>query len=352
MPSTAKARWATIALDSRLAPVPQNGAEPGADHAAPVALGELVEAGDAGRAVLAVDDEEVELLAAVALRLEALDVGQRLLDRGVRPPREPARDLGVAGQREQRGRVVAAPAGAASAWDHATRCWRCSSTSTATYRRWRRCSTTPARPGADRWLLGGDYARVRRLARRDGRAAARAARRHLDPRQRRSLGRDARRPTASPRAAACEAAGRSSDAGTVAQLGALPESADLGATARAPGTRRRRPTSPPSGPSPATTSSSCSTASRTGAWSSATSTSPSTASAPDRDRARRPGGGRHPARRRPPRGLGAHARRRAHRAPARSPTTMRRSAARVREVARGAPWGDVVAGRIERAGLE
>ena len=75
------------ALDSRLAPVPQNApAEPGADHAAQVALGELVEAGDPGRPVLAVDDQEVELLAAVALRLEAVDVGQRLLDRACTGP--------------------------------------------------------------------------------------------------------------------------------------------------------------------------------------------------------------------------------------------------------------------------
>ena len=87
-----------------------------------------------------------------------VDVGQRLIDRGVRAPREPARDLGVAGEREQRGRVVAASAGAGSAWDHATRCWRCCSTSTATYRRWRPCSTTPVRPAPTATCSAGDYA--------------------------------------------------------------------------------------------------------------------------------------------------------------------------------------------------
>ena len=64
----------------------------------------------------------------------------------VRPPREPARDLGIT--RERRGGRARRRrrAGAASAWDHAARCWHCCTTSTATYRRSRRSSTT--RPGA------------------------------------------------------------------------------------------------------------------------------------------------------------------------------------------------------------
>ena len=68
MPSSSNARCATIAFDSRLAPVPQNVApEPGADHAAPVTDAELRQPGDPGRPALAVDDQQVELLAALAL---------------------------------------------------------------------------------------------------------------------------------------------------------------------------------------------------------------------------------------------------------------------------------------------
>src|SRR3954468_5214847 len=53
---------------------PETAAEPGPDDAAAVADRELGQAGDAGRAVLAVDDEEVEALAPLTLGLEALDV--------------------------------------------------------------------------------------------------------------------------------------------------------------------------------------------------------------------------------------------------------------------------------------
>src|SRR4051812_7711252 len=109
MPSSANARWRhdRLRLAVRARP-PEVAAEPRADDAAAVADRELGEPGDAGRAVLPVDDEQVEALAARALVLEALDVLQRLLHAGVRAPREPARDLGVARQREQGGRVLGA----------------------------------------------------------------------------------------------------------------------------------------------------------------------------------------------------------------------------------------------------
>ena len=85
-----------------------------------------------------------------------LDVGQRLLERGVGPPREPPRDLGVGGELQQRRRRRPASGGAASAWDHAGRCSRCCTTSTATYPRCRPSWPTPARAAPATWLLGGD----------------------------------------------------------------------------------------------------------------------------------------------------------------------------------------------------
>ena len=85
---------------------PERAAEPCADHAAQVAGGELAQAGDAGGAVLAMHDDEVELLAAPALAFEAFDVPAGLVERGVRAPREPPRDLWIAGELEQRGGVV------------------------------------------------------------------------------------------------------------------------------------------------------------------------------------------------------------------------------------------------------
>src|SRR6185312_14563918 len=59
-----------LALAVRARP-PERPAEPGADHAAPVAPGELRKAGDPGRPPGAVHDEQVELLAALALAREA-----------------------------------------------------------------------------------------------------------------------------------------------------------------------------------------------------------------------------------------------------------------------------------------
>src|SRR5207247_2984695 len=70
---------------------PEAPAEPRPDDAATVAMGQLAEAGDARGTELAMLDQEVELLAPLALAGAALDVGQRLADRGVRPPREPPR---------------------------------------------------------------------------------------------------------------------------------------------------------------------------------------------------------------------------------------------------------------------
>src|SRR6185312_12389882 len=86
---------------------PEPPPEPGADDAAPVARGELRQPRDPGRAVLAVDDQQVEALAALALAGEALDVGLRLVEARVRPPREPPRHHGVAREVEEGGRVLA-----------------------------------------------------------------------------------------------------------------------------------------------------------------------------------------------------------------------------------------------------
>src|SRR4051795_8872914 len=77
---------------------PEPPAEPRPDHAAPVARRELRHARDAGRPVLAVDDEEVELLAALAPPGGGVDVGAGLLDARVRAPREPPRDVRVGGE--------------------------------------------------------------------------------------------------------------------------------------------------------------------------------------------------------------------------------------------------------------
>ena len=81
---------------------PKVGTEPSPNNAATVAVAQLAKAGDSCRAAFAVDDQEVELFAALALPGATLDVLARLLDVGVRAPREPARHLRVAGEREQR----------------------------------------------------------------------------------------------------------------------------------------------------------------------------------------------------------------------------------------------------------
>ena len=106
--------------------------------------------------------------------------------------------------------------------------------------------------GAKRYLLGGDYAVVRRMAGRVGGRAARPPGRHLDPRQRRSLGGDRGRPTAS-RPQRRRELPRDARRRAVAELGALPESAALG-HGRARGTPAQDRSAPPSGPSRAPTS--------------------------------------------------------------------------------------------------
>ena len=281
MPSTSKARWATRALDSRLAPVPQKRRPNQVPTMQRRSRGrELVEAGDAGRPVLAVDDEEVELLAAVAPRLEAVDVVQRLLDRGVRTPREPARDLGVAGELEQRGRVLAdgqAQGQRGTMHRDAGAAVRHPREPTGAGGRARRRPRGGRQALSARRRLRG----VRRLARRVGGAPARPPGRHLDPRQRRSLGGDRgarRRARAQRRRELPRDARRRDDrrAGRAArERRPRPRHARLARLAqdrprlllararrrRAGAARGRRPT---------------------GGWSSATSTSRSTASAPTR----------------------------------------------------------------------
>ena len=95
------------AFDSRLAPLPHHSRP---NHEPTVArrsrARELRQAGDADRPGLRVHDEEVEQLAALALALEAGDVGLGLVERLVRPPREPLRDRRVRGQLEQPRRVL------------------------------------------------------------------------------------------------------------------------------------------------------------------------------------------------------------------------------------------------------
>ena len=123
-------------------------------------------------------------------------------------------------------------------------------------------------------------------------------------------------------------------------------------TARAPGTPRRRPTSPRSGPSPATTSDEL----LEGVDRPAARLRPlprlrSTASAPHGIELVDPGRGRHAPRRRPPRRLGARCDDDGRIERRRVAYDHAASAARVREVADGAPWGEVIAGRIERARL-
>ena len=284
----------------------------------------------------------------VAPRLEAVDVVQRLVDRGVRAPREPARDLGVAGELEQRGRVLAdgqaqgqrgtmqRDAGAAVRHPREP--------TGAGGRAGRR-----PRGGREALPAGRRLRGLRRLAGRVGGPPARAARTPPGSAATSIAGRRPSRPTASPRAAASRAAARCSTPRPSPSSARCPR-APPSATARARGTPRPRPTSPPSGPSRATTSSSCSRASPTGGWSSATSTSPSIASARTRSSSSRPGAvgipldGDHRAAWALMHDDGRIERRRVaydHAA----------SAARVREVADGAPWGDVIAGRIERAGL-
>src|SRR4051794_2051553 len=92
-----------LAVDAR---APEAPGEPGADDAAPVARRELGQPGDSGRPAFAVDDEQVELLAALAPPRGGVDVRAGLLDARVRAPREPLRHVRIGGELEQRRRVV------------------------------------------------------------------------------------------------------------------------------------------------------------------------------------------------------------------------------------------------------
>src|SRR4051794_27092781 len=148
-------------------------AEPAPDGGTAVAPRELREAGHADRPVVGVDDQHVELLAAVAARRERGYIGRRLLDVRVRAPGEEAGHRRVAPELEQRGgvrgrRVAQCEAGAADAQrirlvrnrdggepargahrgDGIHAPWRlCSTTCTAICPRWRPCWPTRAPPG-------------------------------------------------------------------------------------------------------------------------------------------------------------------------------------------------------------
>ena len=290
------------------------------------------------------------MLAAVALRLEAVDVGQRLVDRACTGPTRtswvtsgsPASSSSAgASSRTGRRRVSVGPCNAMLALLFDIH------------------GNLPAleavlddarAAGADRYLLGGDYAVF------GGWPAETVARLRELPDATWIRGNVDRWAATEPpggepaRSGVASAAGRSWTPRSSRSWARCPR-APTSAPARAPGTRRRRPTSPPSGPSRATTSSSSSKASRTGAWSSAISTSPSTASAPTGSSSSGPGAvgipldGDHRAAWALMHDDGRIERRRVA-------YDYAASAARVREVAAGAPWGDVVAGRIERARME
>ena len=114
--------------------------------------------------------------------------------------------------------------------------------------------------GVDALAARRRHGPVRRLAGGDRRAAARAARRHVDPRQHGALGGRPRRRTASrPRSGI--ASGRARSATRSPTSSARCPRAPTSATARAPGTARRCPTCSRSCPSRATTRPSCSRAS-------------------------------------------------------------------------------------------
>ena len=106
-PSCSNASAAISAFDSPFAPLPQNSrAEPRADGGVAVAARELRQAGDADRPVLAMVDQEVEQLAALALARVRGDIGLGLGDLRVRAPAEPAGHGRVGGQLEQARRVL------------------------------------------------------------------------------------------------------------------------------------------------------------------------------------------------------------------------------------------------------
>src|SRR5207244_9293243 len=94
-------RAALLGLPLRPRPPPPP-PEPRTDHAAPVAARDLRHPGDADRPQVAALDDEVEVLAELALRGQALEIRDRLLLAFVRAPREEPRDLGVRAQAIER----------------------------------------------------------------------------------------------------------------------------------------------------------------------------------------------------------------------------------------------------------
>ncbi len=165
---------AISALDSRLAPLPHQSRP---NHVPTVAWRsrrrELGQAGHADRPVVAVDDRGTR----AAPRARAWPPAPRCRPRAararVRAPGEPARHLGVGAELEQprrvRARGVAQPQRAArrrrAGRTHVTAPMLYTRRAGAALRRARQpagarggARPTPAARGADRWLLGGDYA--------------------------------------------------------------------------------------------------------------------------------------------------------------------------------------------------
>ena len=197
IPSRSKASAAISAFDSRFAPLPhQRVAEPRADGGAPVAGRQLREAGDADRPVARGGRSGSR----AARPARAWPPARRCSASGCvelvyGPPREEAGDRRVGG-RARTARGASSARGVAQGQRRAgddervglvrrcaaspARCYnggdarRCSTTCTATSPRSRRCSPTRRRAGAERCILGGDYALFGGWPAETRRAAARA----------------------------------------------------------------------------------------------------------------------------------------------------------------------------------
>ena len=237
------------------------------------------EPGDAGRAVLAVDDEQVELLAPLGARRGRLDVGQRLLERGVGPPREPPRHLGVRGELQQR-RASAGVGG------RSVSVGPCRAMLALLYDIHGNLPALRGGPGRRprprrRRLAAGR--RRRGLRRRPGRRSTRSWA-SCDPRRGSAATRTAGWPTSrtsGPASSRCASAVRPAARRWATRAPTRSPPCRRARRSRPPRRRARRGTPPPcptcarSSPSPPTTRPSSSPACTTRAWSSATPTCPS-----------------------------------------------------------------------------
>src|SRR4051812_49718171 len=82
--------------------------EPGAEHGAAVAAGEVAEAGDSEQPAIRFEDPELQPLAALALAVERLDERDRLALVRVRPPGEETRHVRVTAELKESARVIGA----------------------------------------------------------------------------------------------------------------------------------------------------------------------------------------------------------------------------------------------------